>query len=64
VVDYDYRGSVGVVLFNHHSADFSIKVGDRIAQLILERISMASIVETTELPASERGNNNIVFVSN
>jgi len=35
VVDYDYRGNVGVVLFNHGEADFEIKRGDRIAQVIL-----------------------------
>ena len=33
VVDYDYRGNVGVVLFNHGESDFEIKRGDRIAQV-------------------------------
>ena len=55
VVDYDYRGEVGVVLFNHADEDFEVKKGDRIAQLILERISMADVVETDELFATERG---------
>ena len=55
VVDYDYRGEVGVVLFNHAEEDFEVKKGDRIAQLILERISMAEVVETDELFATERG---------
>lgn len=55
VVDYDYRGPVGVVLFNHGDIDFEIKRGDRIAQLILERISMADIVEVTELSETDRG---------
>jgi dUTP pyrophosphatase len=55
VVDYDYRGEVGVVLFNHGEEDFEVKVGDRIAQLILERISMADCVETDELFDTERG---------
>lgn len=45
VVDYDYRGPVGVVLFNHGSEDFLVKKGDRVAQLILERICMADIEE-------------------
>merc|ERR1719163_1122020 len=31
VVDYDYRGEVGVVLFNHGSEDFPVAIGDRIA---------------------------------
>ena len=45
VVDYDYRGPVGVVLFNHGSEDFKVNKGDRVAQLILERICMADIEE-------------------
>jgi deoxyuridine 5'-triphosphate nucleotidohydrolase len=55
VVDYDYRGNVGVVLFNHAEEDFTIKRGDRVAQLILERISMADMEEVQELPDTERG---------
>jgi dUTP pyrophosphatase len=55
VVDYDYRGNVGVVLFNHGDEDFEVKKGDRVAQLILERISMAGCEEVDELSATERG---------
>lgn len=47
VVDYDYRGPVGVVLFNHGPDDFIVKRGDRVAQLILERICMADVEEVT-----------------
>ena len=38
VIDADYRGQVGVILANLSDADFEIKVGDRIAQLIVERV--------------------------
>lgn len=55
VVDYDYRGEVGVVLFNHGSEDFEIAVGDRVAQLILEEISMAPCVQTDSLDDTARG---------
>lgn len=55
VVDYDYRGNVGVVLFNHSEEDFQVKRGDRVAQLILERISMAAVEEVNELFETERG---------
>lgn len=55
VVDYDYRGNVGVILFNHADVDFEVKRGDRIAQLILERISMAEVIEVDELFDTERG---------
>jgi len=52
VVDYDYRGEVGVVLFNHGAEDFTVGVGDRVAQLILEKISMANCREVESLEAT------------
>eukprot|EP00931_Biecheleriopsis_adriatica_P115730 TRINITY_DN91493_c0_g1_i1.p1 TRINITY_DN91493_c0_g1~~TRINITY_DN91493_c0_g1_i1.p1 ORF type:complete len:383 (+),score=93.74 TRINITY_DN91493_c0_g1_i1:140-1150(+) len=55
VVDYDYRGEVGVVLFNHGTHDFPVAAGDRIAQLILEEISMAGCVEVDSLDETSRG---------
>lgn len=39
VIDADYRGQVKVLLFNHSDVDFEVKEGDRVAQLILERVS-------------------------
>lgn len=55
VVDADYRGPVGVILFNWGKEDFEIKIGDRIAQLILEQIVLPDVVETDELPETVRG---------
>mmetsp|Transcript_5986 Transcript_5986/g.6876 ORF Transcript_5986/g.6876 Transcript_5986/m.6876 type:complete len:167 (+) Transcript_5986:144-644(+) len=55
VVDADYRGNVGVILFNLSDKDFEVKKGDRIAQLILEEICMADIEEVEDLDATERG---------
>jgi hypothetical protein len=55
VVDADYRGNVGVVLFNFGPSDFEINVGDRIAQLILEQISMVPAVQVEELTETVRG---------
>ncbi len=43
VIDRDYRGNVGVVLFNMSKTDYSIKIGDRIAQLVLEKILTPSV---------------------
>lgn len=39
VIDADYRGEVKVLLFNHSDVDFPVKEGDRVAQLVLERLS-------------------------
>ena len=55
VIDADYRGEVGVVLFNHSDEDFKVKQGDRIAQLILEKICTPQVKETVELPSTVRG---------
>ncbi|KAI3405348.1 DUT1 [Candida oxycetoniae] len=57
VIDADYRGEVKVILFNHSKNDFEIKAGDRIAQLILERIVNAEIEEISEasLTSTDRG---------
>mmetsp|Transcript_21147 Transcript_21147/g.49953 ORF Transcript_21147/g.49953 Transcript_21147/m.49953 type:complete len:158 (-) Transcript_21147:161-634(-) len=55
VVDADYRGPVGVVLFNLGEEDFVVNKGDRIAQLILEKISMAPVEEVKDLTETERG---------
>mmetsp|Transcript_25499 Transcript_25499/g.41144 ORF Transcript_25499/g.41144 Transcript_25499/m.41144 type:complete len:224 (-) Transcript_25499:35-706(-) len=55
VIDADYRGNVGVVLFNHSKVDLPIKAGDRIAQLVLEKVCMAPIVEVPKLEDTERG---------
>lgn len=48
VIDLDYEGNVGVVLFNHGDQDFHIKAGDRIAQLIVEKIDTTDAVEFVE----------------
>jgi hypothetical protein len=33
VIDEDYRGNVGVILFNHGDTDFAVKAGDRITAI-------------------------------
>lgn len=55
MIDADYRGQVKVLLFNHADTDFEIKEGDRIAQLVLERICTPQVVEVEELEESVRG---------
>ncbi|WRW24759.1 dUTPase [Singapore grouper iridovirus] len=53
VIDEDYRGNVGVVLFNHDKHTFYVLQGDRIAQLICEKISYPELKEEPELDIEE-----------
>ena len=56
VVDAGYRGEIGVILVNHdRETPVLISRGDRIAQLVIERVERARLVEVAELPGSHRG---------
>ncbi|KAI1190063.1 deoxyuridine 5'-triphosphate nucleotidohydrolase [Nemania serpens] len=55
VIDADYRGQVKILLFNHSDVDYSITEGERIAQLVIERIYTPDVVEVAELEESVRG---------
>lgn len=55
VVDEDYRGPLGVVLFNHADVPFIVKQGDRVAQLICEKIVHPVLEEVSDLEITERG---------
>lgn len=55
VVDAGYRGEVKVLLFNHTDEPFPIKTGDRIAQLLIQKVERVEFVPVDELPASQRG---------
>lgn len=54
-VDIAYTGEIRVVLYNHSDTPYTVKKGDRIAQLILIKISTPDIVEVEELDVTERG---------
>ena len=53
-IDSDYRGEIKVILVNHGTETFKISKGDRIAQLILEKLESYEFVETTEFVDTER----------
>lgn len=55
VIDSDYRGNVGVVLFNHGENDLEVARGDRVAQLVLERIAILDVEEVDDLECTTRG---------
>lgn len=55
-VDAGYRGEVKVVLVNHDPAQpVSLRRGERIAQLVIQRVERAHFVEVDVLPGSSRG---------
>jgi len=54
-IDSDYRGEVGVILANLGSEDFTIRRGDRIAQMVIAPVARANWLEITELGATMRG---------
>lgn len=54
-IDNDYRGEVGVVLINDGPGAYSVKKGDRIAQLVVAPVCRCEIVEVSELSDTKRG---------
>lgn len=54
-IDADYRGEIKVILVNHGEADFAIKRGDRIAQMVVAPVSAVSFSERETLDDTERG---------
>lgn len=54
-IDADYRGEVKVILVNLGEADFTIRRGDRIAQLVIAPVTSATWNEVQTLDATARG---------
>ncbi len=54
-VDADYRGEIGVLLINHGGAPFTIRRGERIAQLVIASVVRAELVPAVTLSTTERG---------
>lgn len=55
VIDEDYRGEVKVLLFNFGEEEFKVEKGDRVAQLVLERIVTPEVQVVEVLAESGRG---------
>lgn len=55
VVDSGYRGEVCVVLQNHSDDDYSVKKGDRAAQMLLQKLSCVTMEVVSDLDSSDRG---------
>jgi dUTP pyrophosphatase len=54
-IDSDYRGEVGVILVNWGREPFTVRRGERIAQLVIAAVERAELVLADELASSERG---------
>ncbi len=54
-IDADYRGEIAVILINHGSAAFTIKRGERIAQIVIAKVEQAELVTVAALGETERG---------
>lgn len=54
-IDSDYRGELKVILLNTDEKPFTVRRGDRIAQLVIAAALKAEFREITELPATRRG---------
>ncbi|MGO8969555.1 MAG: dUTP diphosphatase [Myxococcaceae bacterium] len=54
-IDSDYRGEVQVILANLSGTPFSLRRGERIAQLVMAPVVRAALVEVEVLPATTRG---------
>ena len=55
VVDSDYRGEIKVVLVNHGAEPFRIAPGDRVAQLLVQRVERATFARRDDLGSTGRG---------
>jgi len=56
LIDAGYRGEIRVILVNHDPATpVTLSRGDRIAQLVVQRVERVDVVEVETLPESHRG---------
>lgn len=54
-IDADYRGEIGIILYNSSTDPFEINIGDRIAQMVISRCEQVKWKEVAELSSTERG---------
>lgn len=54
-IDADYRGDIGVIVINHGTEPFTIIAGDRIGQIVLNKVERIEWKEVNNLPDTIRG---------
>lgn len=55
VIDSDYRGTIGVIIYNWSNDPFTINVGDRIAQMVFKKYELVNFVQVDSLDNTDRG---------
>lgn len=53
-IDADYRGEIGVIMINFGREPFQINRGDRIAQMIFNKVAIGELIEVSDLDETER----------
>ena len=54
-IDADYRGEISVILINHGTTPFTVRRGERIAQMVFAPVAQAKLVAVSNLEATDRG---------
>ncbi|MDE5639004.1 MAG: dUTP diphosphatase [Odoribacter sp.] len=54
-IDADYRGEIGIIVVNLSNNVVSIKDGDRIAQMVINKVEQVELTEVNELSETDRG---------
>ena len=55
VIDSGYRGDIGAILYNSRLDHYRVKKGDRIAQLVLQKVENFELIEVSDLNNTDRG---------
>jgi dUTP pyrophosphatase len=53
-IDSDYRGEIGILLINFGKEPYTIRHGERIAQMVISPVHRAILEEVDDLPATQR----------
>lgn len=57
IIDEDYRGNVGVLLYNSSDTEYSFSKGERIAQMIIKRYEIVEFITKETVTETQRGTN-------
>lgn len=54
-IDSDFRGEIHLIVINHGQQAFKVKHGDRMAQMVMQRVHQAEIIQASEVDDTQRG---------